>query len=166
MQVRDSDNVKKLLILFAVFIAAGFLSAIFFPDYSTRIAGGLFGTAMVLISFILEKGDINKIENCTYVTNGVITDYYVKTDIEEPDSYFPIYEYSYGGQKYTQRSNMSCNPSRMPKGMEVDIFLNPDSPEESYIAETRKSSKTFTLLFRLFGIATVLLCLLVHDNHQ
>ena len=162
MQVRNAQEVKRLLILFGICIAATVIGSIMFPEYSSRIIGAVFGIAMVLVSFVLEKGDINKVENCTYVTNGVIADYYVKTDIEDPDTYFPIYEYSYGGQKYTQQSNMSAIPSKMPIGMEVDVFLNPDCPEESYIAETRKSSKMFTLLFRLFGIAMALLSILVH----
>src|SRR5690625_4437474 len=70
------------------------------------------------------------------------------------DDDYPTVRYKVDNVEYTYRSNVSQKPN-LPKGKIVEVFYNPDNPEEAVINTLIQNGG----LFRLIGI--VLLCITV-----
>lgn len=91
---------------------------------------------------------------------GVLADY---NEIEKRDedndivtSYFPIYEYEYGGETRRLESTTS---SRMKKGRKVHILVDPQT-EKAICLEGEKESNSLLLIFGGIGVIVFVLVLL------
>lgn len=91
---------------------------------------------------------------------GVLADY---NEIEKRDedndivtSYFPIYEYEYGGETRRLESTTS---SRMKKGRKVHILVDPQT-EKTICLEGEKESNSLLLIFGGIGVIVFILVLL------
>ncbi len=157
MEFSTSRQIKQIVAICVAIIVIGIVGIIVFPQYKGTFITAMFGLACIIISLVMENGMTSKVENCSYVTTGTIVDYYRKDNQDEADSYFPIYEYTYGDNTYRVRSELSDNPSKLPEGREVEVYLNPDQPEESYISDTRRNSMRFLKLIRLIGAGFIVM---------
>lgn len=157
MEIRTSRNIWQIVAICVAIIVLGTVGIIVFPQYKGTFITAMFGLVCIIVSLVMEKGMTSKVENCSYLTTGTIVDYYRKDNGDEADSFFPVYEYGYGGNTYRVQSELSDNPSRLPEGREVEVYLNPDQPEESYISDTRRNSMKFLKLIRLIGAGFIVM---------
>lgn len=75
---------------------------------------------------------ISKIK-CTEYVRATVVSVDKKFDFDDnTDTYYPIYSYTYEGQKYTNRTNMGRSSSDLEAGDEVELFIDPNDPYRLY----------------------------------
>jgi hypothetical protein len=110
------------------------------------------GMVFIFTADAVKQFSIASKEACSYTTSALVTGY---TQSSDDSSSFPVYTYVYGGEEYTVRSNVSDSFRNPPVGAEVDIFLNPENPTESYIADLNRTSALIAKIFLIVGALLV-----------
>ncbi len=154
MKIKENISlITKPIVVFIIGFAVIFITSASSPAFMGTAICLTIGTVFILVADAIKKfSNISK-ENCTYSTLGVISGY------SKPDSdsaAFPVYTYQYGGNEYTVRSNVSSSFRNPAVGEEVDIFLNPDNPEDSYLEVLTRSTDIICKIFKYTGIVLVI----------
>lgn len=156
----ENNSSRKLIL-----VTGGFFTAIFVmiglyiadPDRLKPLLVLGFGLIFYLISAFIEKTDIQKMEETSYVTEAVIVDVRVTRD-KESESFYPVYRYRFGDQEYEAVSESSMKDrNEFHRNQEVEIRLNPDNPRNSVIVALEKRGLFIIKLFKILGIITTLL---------
>ncbi|MBQ9036481.1 MAG: DUF3592 domain-containing protein [Erysipelotrichaceae bacterium] len=142
---------KNILICVALIFAA-VAGSFIFTDHITQIVLMTIGLIFMIVARIIETLNIDKKERCSYTTFATITGQSAKTDSNGSTSYYPVYTYTYAGKEYTTVSSTTDSTIRKRIGDEVEIFLNPDDPEDSYIADYQKTIQLLQRVFQVIGI--------------
>ena len=154
MELKESMKlIFRPIAAFLLGFAAIFITAASFPEFMGTAICLTIGAVFILVSDTIKQLSIRSKESCTYSTIGVISGY------ERPNSdnsFFPVYTYQYGGNEYTVRSNISSSRHNPGIGEEVDIFLNPDNPQESYLELLTKSTDIICKVFRIVGVVLII----------
>ena len=115
----------------------------------------LIGAGFIGVGALMMALGIRKNKRCSSRIVGRITG--VHEDMETDDegyhsySYTPEYEYEVNGQIYHDYADRSySNPDKIQIGCNIDVYYNPDKPEEN---QTKGGGKTLPLL----GIAVMFL---------
>lgn len=142
---------KHILICVALIFAAVAGSFIFTVRMAQIILMTI-GLIFMIVARIIETLNIDKKERCSYTTFATITGQSTKTDSKGSTSYYPIYTYTYAGKEYTAVSSTTDSTIKKRIGDEVEIFLNPDDPEDSYIADYQKTIRLLHRIFQIIGV--------------
>lgn len=65
-------------------------------------------------------------------------------------TYAPVFEYEFGGRKYTHTSNISSYPPQFSVGEQVTIKVNPNNPNEIFY-KPNAAIVFITIVFRILG---------------
>lgn len=101
----------------------------------SRIVGGIFmsiGIIMVVVSIYLIYSH-QQFEKKAIVVTGKVVDFetYISTDDNSSTTmYRPVFEYAYKGKTYTYPSTGSSSSKGFEIGEPVEIYINPDQPED------------------------------------
>ena len=103
--------------------------------YLAILAGGVI---CYIVGMVLKRQYISKNEACSYMTEGEIIDLDIKKTVDKNGStsstYYPVYQYSYGGNEYRIISDQSAKDAwEYKKGQAVIVMLDPERPENSYM---------------------------------
>lgn len=72
-------------------------------------------------------------------------------------TYAPVFEYEYGGKKYTYTSDVSSDPPSFRRGDEVELMIDPDDPNVVFVTKDKSerwiiaAALAFGVIFTLFG---------------
>lgn len=162
-----NENTKVLLktialpiVSFLLLFLVSWIIISFDPAYTGGIIPLMLGTTFYLVYFAIDRLGNRKKEQCTYLTTGVI----VSKEIDRNSDYYgeyPIYQYSYGGQEYTVRSNVSDSRKKTRIGQEVNIFLDPENPENSYIESYDQTLSLIGKIFKWIGMVLIFIGIFV-----
>lgn len=67
-------------------------------------------------------------------------------------TYAPVFEYEYGGKIYTVQSRSSQDPPAYKEGQELDIMIDPDSPNDIYIPAEESDRWLFLVMIAFGGV--------------
>lgn len=97
----------------------------------------ILGILLLILAFILDRWDKNAQKRCSVRITAVVCGYMESTTTNDNDTtstvYTPVYEFNYNGQIYKTYRNVYSQSQRYPYGHRVDIFINPDNPDDNYI---------------------------------
>lgn len=101
----------------------------------SRIVGGIFmGIGIILLAVALYLVySHQQFEKKAIVVTGKVVDYqsYISTDDNSSTTmYRPVFEYEYKGKTYTHESSGSSSSKGFEIGDPVDIFIDPDNPDD------------------------------------
>lgn len=124
------------------------------------ILGIVFIVTAILIKCTFEK----KKNGCTCKTHAVIVNAQRVERSQwagEPSfvSYFPIYEYTYGGKTYHKSAGIGYLKDMVHVGSHKIIYVNPDNPE--IIMEDMNVPNFITCLFGILGVIFLIISILV-----
>ncbi|WP_294410454.1 hypothetical protein [uncultured Ruminococcus sp.] len=88
------------------------------------------GTIHVISAFVERSRSGDK---CTMAISAACTDVYIiriTVNGSTTYKYIPTYEYEYEGETYTRKAQKTLQ--RREKGLNYDIYVNPDDPKEIY----------------------------------
>lgn len=142
---------KNILICIALILAA-VAGSFIFTDHMTQIVLITIGLIFMIVARIIETINVGKKERCSYTTFATITGQSAKTDEKGVTSYYPVYTYTFAGKEYTAVSSVTDSTIKKRFGDEVEIFLNPDDPEDSYIADYQKTVRLLHRIFQIIGV--------------
>lgn len=166
----------KLTIIFGYAMGVPFLTGIFlhnflervfnvpkyrpFSEFASKPSGGFFTVAGFLylvpgiIDIFVEKSQIEKYPT----TTGTLVGYREIHSREAPDTYSSVYEYFVGGQRYEYCFENSSKNYGLPEiGTKIEIYYNPDKPEENIKEGDSKALISIALGGIFFVIGVVLL---------
>lgn len=126
------------------------------PEYTGHLIPLTIGIVFRLVASTIEKLAVRKKEQCTYLTSGKIVGYEISTS-DDSTAEYPVYQYSYGGEEYTVRSNVSDSRKRFSYNQEVNIFLDPEDPTNSYIEAFDDTLVLVTKIFRIVGFILIII---------
>lgn len=136
------------------------------------IFGGVWcgvGIIFFIIGFFMYRNQKNKEGKCTAATTGKVVDLERGTrdasELGEVPKYYPVFEYSIGGQVYRKVSGIGFNKPKLNVGQSVTIYYDPERPEK-YYAQEYKFGKNVGSIFLwvgsgcfLVGVVGILCCL-------
>ena len=113
------------------------------------IGGTFVVTGIVfLIAGIVMKNNSQKIrERCTQKTIGKVIDI-AKIEMDRYDyTWVPIFEYMVGERKFKKESRYGGVQNKYKIGQEIEVYYNPENPNDSYIGkEEGKSTGFFAII--------------------
>ncbi len=135
------------LAVFGIFFTMKFKPELFAPLVVLTI-----GLAFIGISALITRISTANREKTTYLTQATVIDYEIKRT-DSGNTYYPIYQYQYGDETYTATSNVSqLNREEFRRNQQIDIYLDPDDPQNSVIVALRTREGTVLKVFRIIGI--------------
>ncbi|MBR0385479.1 MAG: DUF3592 domain-containing protein [Erysipelotrichaceae bacterium] len=161
----NNDN-KTRELLKMILIPVGMLfimvgMTLVFSSFKPELTGGMvpltIGVVFLLVSNVIQVLGNKKKENCTYYTTARISGFKTESDSDGGTTTYPVYTYSYGGNEYTVRSNVYDYRMQPRLNQEVNIYLNPEDPENSYIENYDKTLILINKIFRYIGIGLVII---------
>ena len=118
------------------------------------------GFALAVVS-LLVFGVVSRNRSvCTEETRGTVVDV---IRIEDDSMLYPVVRYTVRGILYTKRSLSGSNPSVYAVGDEVDVFYNPDSPEE-YVLGDAYEVRSISAMLTLVGIVVGLVGFISYED--
>ena len=152
MNNNDKHYLRKNVILCIALIVAAVVGSLMFSDNAAQFTLACIGLVFMIVSRIIQTMNVNKKERCSYTTSATVIGHSENTDSDGHTAYYPVYTYTFAGNEYTVTSSVSDSTRQKHAGEEIDIFLNPDDPEDSYIAEYQKSVKVLRRAFQIIGV--------------
>ena len=127
----SEELILKLVMLFLMPIGF-FISGFFMLRYSLKVKKRKEGCS------IAAKGTIVK----------VIKEYNRLGDSASRHIYYPVYEYMANGEQITVKSKYGLFSSKVYQvGMQVELYYNPQNPEEFYVPSDKAGSRIQTGFF-------------------
>lgn len=135
-----------------------------------------FGALFTILGIIFLISVINEKRKCTAVTEGKVID--IKEEVKYLDedgkvdfsiggfkhityrkeiTYYPIYEYTVDGKIYKQQSRTGSSHCNFCIGQEVEIFYNPQRPQQFYTQSSSNSKMVAVVLFIIVGVGMMIL---------
>ncbi len=151
----NGEIFRKLLryiIIFFILLLFTVIGSFVFRDSVFNIVFIGSGLIFLVVSRAINYFHLEKKERCSYTTFARIVVYASSTNSDGVESLYPKYSYQYGGREYTVISQLSNSFKQKPVGTEVEIFLNPDDPEDSYLAHLDTTSIIVMRVFQIVGI--------------
>ncbi len=108
------------------------------------IFGGIWcgvGIIFFMIGFFMKRSQKKKERECTAITTGIVVD--MKRGhrhLSESGAvlhYYPVFEYSAGGQIYRIDSRIGFAKPKLSVGQSVTIYYDAETPEKYYAQEYR-----------------------------
>ena len=94
----------------------------------------------------------------SYITEATVVDYSISHDEDGSNIYFPVYEYYYGGVKYTATSSTSQNSrEEFRRGQTVQISLDPNNPNNSTMLALAKRETNILKIFKMLGFILIVI---------
>jgi len=119
----------------------------------------LFGIIFFSTGTIISTAGKNKEKRCTYKLTATVYEN-IRSSDKDSNAVYPVYVYYYKGKRYKVKSRSGSYPPQFSVGEEVDMYINPDHPDDYYVpADT--TTKTIALVFRIVGGVIAVLGLLV-----
>ena len=148
----NKQNTVLQIIKPVIVLVVGVIASLILNDVDPSLMGCAIcltmGVVFIMVADAIRTVARNTREACSYMTDALVVGYSAGSG-DSAD--FPVYTYTYGGQEYTIRSNISDSLRNPPVGAEVDIFLNPDKPEESFIAHLETTTMIISRVFLAVG---------------
>lgn len=119
----------------------------------------LVGLVFLIVSLILRRVRIRRIERCTMSAPGVIVDMRYRSS-QKGGSYHPVVEFHVQGRPVHVESAIGSRPSRFVQGERVLVHFDPERPARFYI----DGDNTVVILERVFlfvGLGCILIGSLV-----
>ncbi len=159
---RSEDHTDLYLLLFiAVFTIASILMVILQtrnPDLSRNLGIIIVGGSFYGVAEIFDRQRKANKEVTSYITEATVVDYEIHHDDDGSNIYFPVYEYYYGGIKYTATSNTSqSNRGEFRRGQTIQIRLDPNNPGNSTMLAMAKREYSILRIFKLLGFVLVVI---------
>lgn len=159
---RSDDNTDLYLLLFiAVFTVASILMVILQtrnPELSKDLGIIIGGGAFYGVAEIFDRQRKANKEMTSYITEATVVDYSISHDEDGSNIYFPVYEYYYGGVKYTATSDTSQNSrEEFRRGQTVQISLDPNNPNNSTMLALAKRETNILKIFKMLGFILVVI---------
>ena len=159
---RSDDNTDLYLLLFiAVFTVASILMVILQtrnPELSKDLGIIICGGAFYGVAEIFDRQRKANKEMTSYITEATVVDYSISHDEDGSNIYFPVYEYYYGGVKYTATSNTAQkNREEYRRGQSIQITLDPNDPGNSTMLAMAKREYSILRIFKLLGFVLVVI---------
>lgn len=108
------------------------------------------GIIFYITGVMLQQVHNRKKERCSYLTTGRIVS--LKRGSGQHPSHYPVYSYSYGGEEFTVKSKVSDSRNQYKINQEVEVYLDPENPETSYLVFSDETIKLLSAIFRFIGI--------------
>ena len=143
------------------------------------------GAVFAILGIIFLISAINEKRKCTSVTEGKVIDIREEVRYVENDryndrhhndggvhihlggngysshrkeiTYYPIYEYTVDGKIYKQQSRTGSSHCNFCIGQEVEIFYNPQRPQQFYTQSSSNSKMVAVVLFIIVGVGMMIL---------
>lgn len=141
-------NIFICVALIIVSVAGSFL----FTNHMAQIILVCIGLIFMIVSRTIDTMNIGKKERCSYTTYATVVGQSAKTDDKGVTSYYPVYTYTFAGNEYTVTSSVSDSTRKKNVGDEIEIFLNPDDPQDSYIADYQNTVRLLQRVFQIIGV--------------
>lgn len=111
------------------------------------VAVGLF---FIAFGLYLIRSDKEKEARCTEQVTGIVAEMQERYG-NSGTLYAPVFEYSFDGMDFRQESGIATSPPEFSAGEEVIIMVNPDAPDDYFVAG-HKASSTMAMAFIIIGI--------------
>lgn len=119
---------------------------------------GLIGIIFALIGIVMLKNEKKLKRDCTSTTFGKVVDL-ARHVTSNSDGFYssvwhPVFEYSVGELKYVKESMHGSSKSKYAIGQEVEVYYNPEKPDEYYI---EGEQGVFSTVFTIVGIGVMII---------
>lgn len=122
------------------------------------------GIIFLVVGIVMISNWKKKEVNCTAVTSGKVIDI-AKHESNDMDngytvSWYPVFEYNIGEQKFRKESAYGESRSKYTIGQNVEIYYNPENYNEYYVPEITIPKK-LSIIFIVAGTAAIMISILV-----
>ena len=127
------------------------------PEYLIVILFGLFFAAAgvgVLLWTIRQK------KVCSESTEGTVIGYETRRASKGGRTYCLIFSYTVDGVNYVQTNNSGDAFRKHKEGAKIQVFYNPDNPDQFYIKEI--ASYLLSFVFILSGVGLMVFSLFIY----
>lgn len=127
------------------------------------------GILIAVFAFVISYHEKAHFERCTDYSNGVIVEIICsnKKGYEtRHTTYRPIVEYSVGDQTYKHRVTNAGKKSLFNLGDSMEVYYNPQNPEESYVEREVAQYKMNAVIYGCAAVTIIGAILLFVRSHQ
>lgn len=124
---------------------------------------GIVGVILFVVGIVTLNKRKKKEINCIEKTYGKVVDIVSHQSYDSDTkytsiSYYPVFEYSIGGNKFVKRHTFGTSQPKYSIGQAVEVYYNPKDYNEYYIAGDT-SSKKIPVILTLVGIAAIIIAI-------
>ena len=124
----------------------------------------LIGIVFFIIGTSIRRNRKKKERICTSQTYGKVVDL-VRRESRDSDgnysaSWHPVFEYHIGGSTFLKESNFGRSQAKFAIGQIVDIYYDPENPNQFYVPEETLPN-TLGTIFAAVGIVAILVAVTV-----
>lgn len=121
-----------------------------------RIIGAFVAGLLMLVGIVIFMIPASQKAKCTEKVTATVTGFHIH-DGDSGETYAPVFEYTYNGEKYRSSSYVYARPPEFEEGETAEICIDPDEPHDVYVPTDNTMYIVAVMLFAWAAVVFVML---------